>query len=361
MRIAVLHQDLFFQGGQKVSSQIANGLKSKGHHVDVIVSKVHSDIQGEHPQEQPFRLESGIALHILPNRKAMLNILALGRLLARLKPDVIIPNVGHYNCCAVLAKLIYRLKVPIVYVEHCMMTPTKSCVAKFCMRHDARIVCVSDGVVDLVKRSIGDIGNTIRIYSPALEGKPIDKDNNIVPLLKERECFTFVAAGEMNTARKGFDVIITAFARAHAVAPKTRLVLFGDGKMRSLLEAQVKDLNIGKSVLFAGFTTNIMGNMAYADALLFGSRNETFGLVLVEALYAGISVISTDCNVGPREILRGGRLGQLVPVDNPDAMAEAMIRLVRGEWSSSDRFDPTIYLESTAINNYEKLLKEVVK
>jgi glycosyltransferase involved in cell wall biosynthesis len=65
--------------------------------------------------------------------------------------------------------------------------------------------------------------------------------------------------------------------------------------------------------------------MQDSDLLVLSSNYEGFGNVIVEALYCGLKIVSTDCISGPREILNNGEFGSLVPVNDSEAFANAII------------------------------------
>ena len=60
-------------------------------------------------------------------------------------------------------------------------------------------------------------------------------------------------------------------------------------------------------------------------SFVLSSQWEGFGNVIVEALECGVPVVSTNCESGPEEILESGRYGKLVPIQNPSALAGAMV------------------------------------
>jgi len=116
--------------------------------------------------------------------------------------------------------------------------------------------------------------------------------------------------------------------RALATLRRTRdvrLLLVGpDGDARPEVEAAIAELGLADSVVLTGHSDNPYAYMARADAFVLSSVSEGMPNVLLEALACGCPVVSTDCPSGPRELLDGGRYGRLVPMQDPEALAQAI-------------------------------------
>lgn len=123
--------------------------------------------------------------------------------------------------------------------------------------------------------------------------------------------------------QKDHATLLRAFAIVHRNRA-ARLVLVGQGPLRAQLEALASELGVSDSVLFTGWQPNPFAWLARADLFVLSSRYEGFGNVIVEAMACGLPVVSTDCPSGPREILRDGDAGMLVPVGDVPALADAM-------------------------------------
>jgi glycosyltransferase involved in cell wall biosynthesis len=200
------------------------------------------------------------------------------------------------------------------------------------LRVDA-IVCVSKGIEAEVKACCPSAAaHTCTIYNPvASEAQIAHCLQN--PRHSERKDgpWRIVGLGRL-TEQKGFDVLIKAAGLLPA-SPPWQINIYGDGPLLAVLQQSIQRHGLEGRVTLCGYTTDPAAALDLADVFVLPSRHEGFGLVLVEAMLHGAQVIATDCPQGPREILDGGRFGQLVPVGDAAALAAALQRtLTRKVW-----------------------------
>lgn len=123
---------------------------------------------------------------------------------------------------------------------------------------------------------------------------------------------------------KNFSTLIEVFARLAARHPSWILVILGDGPLREELAAQVRAAGLDQRVFLPGSVGN-MGDW-YARAALYAmsSHFEGFPNTLVEAMAYGLPAVSFDCDTGPRDIIRHGVDGYLVPPGDLERMEDAL-------------------------------------
>ena len=137
----------------------------------------------------------------------------------------------------------------------------------------------------------------------------------------------FVLAVGRLVPQKGFDVLLDAAADPRLA--KTRFTIAGDGPQRATLQRQAEELGISDRVSFFGIASRAQLKELFRDSAAFAmpSRGEPFGIVLLEAMAAGVPAVATAAG-GIPEFARDGENALLVPPDSASALAVALARIL---------------------------------
>ncbi len=130
------------------------------------------------------------------------------------------------------------------------------------------------------------------------------------------------------TRAKGVDVALAAFERVSRERPDASLVFFGEGPMAAALREQARRAGLSDRVEFAGYQRDRERMYARIDVLLSASRRESMANCAVEAQVRGIPCVVTDVG-GMAEAVADGETGVLTPAGDVDAMARALLDLLR--------------------------------
>ena len=137
-----------------------------------------------------------------------------------------------------------------------------------------------------------------------------------------------VAVGRMHV-QKGYPYLLEAFKIVNETA-EARLIIVGDGKLKESLRLKAESLGIHNKTAMVGETEPYV-YMRHADIFVLSSLYEGLPLVLLEAASLGMSIVSTDCDYGPNEVIENGESGLLVPVADPEKLASAILKLIRNK------------------------------
>jgi glycosyltransferase involved in cell wall biosynthesis len=128
----------------------------------------------------------------------------------------------------------------------------------------------------------------------------------------------FLAVGRL-VGQKNFALLLHAFSRMRR--PNDHLTLIGEGGQRAPLERLIRNLGIVDLVMMPGHINPLDDVFARADAFVLSSDYEGLGVVVVEALAAGLPIVATDCCVNMTMLVDGA--GLIVPIKDVDALAKA--------------------------------------
>lgn len=135
-----------------------------------------------------------------------------------------------------------------------------------------------------------------------------------------------MAVGRL-VAQKNFGSLLHVWQKVETLHPDWQLQIWGEGIQRPLLQQTIIDLDL-HNVTLKGFSSQIIDQYAEASMLAVTSRYEGFGQMIIEAMTAGIPVVSYDCPCGPRDIISEGADGFLVETGNEEALAERIIWMI---------------------------------
>lgn len=127
---------------------------------------------------------------------------------------------------------------------------------------------------------------------------------------------------------KNHALFLNAAARVLEQMPEARFAIVGDGELREDLEAQTEALGIRSAVTFTGWQREVVPIYADSDLLVISSLNEGTPFTVIEALATGCPVVATSVG-GLPDFLDNGKLGVLVPSNNIDALANAILQTLR--------------------------------
>ena len=307
---------------------LAEGLHSTGHAVDLVLVKR----EGAHLAAVP----TGVRIVPLGTRHTYLSVPALTRYLRQQRPDALLAAKDRAIRTAVLARKLARVRTRLV--GRLGTTLSAALAGRGAVRrwfwfsgmrrfypHVDQIVAVSEGVAADVRAITGLDRDRVSVvhnpvWTPRLEA--LAREPLTHPWFTDSGAPVLLGAGRL-TRQKDFATLLRAFARVRAGRP-CRLVILGEGQLRQSLAALAHELGVTSDVDLPGFVANPYAYMVRAQLFVLSSAWEGSPNVLTEALALGTPVVATDCPSGPREILDGGRYGELVPVGDAPALAAAI-------------------------------------
>jgi len=128
--------------------------------------------------------------------------------------------------------------------------------------------------------------------------------------------------------QKGFEFFIRAIPEILEVTPNARFLFVGDGPLRPDLENLAQELDVYDRIIFAGFRPNIQHFLSTIDVLVVPSLLEGFPMITLEAMAMARPIVATQIQ-GIVEQISDGKEGILVSPRNPDALANAVLRLIQ--------------------------------
>lgn len=362
-KIALFVPALRGGGAQRVMLILAAKFIEKDIQVDLVLSNAIGPYLDDVP--------NGVRVINLNSRRVLTSMPRLIAYLKKEKPAVMLSTMGHANIIAVWAKKFSGVTTKLfVRVENTVSVNLqekgviRACLLKYLIRFTYAqadgVIAPSQGVADDLVRNIGVSDNLIHVvFNPVLRPEIRVKAKQKVEhqwIGPDKSLPLILSAGRL-TQQKDYQILIRAFEIVNRHHP-AQLLILGEGEERFMLEKLITNLGLDNSVDLHGFVDNPYAYMAHATVFVLSSKWEGLPNALIEAMATGAPVVSTDCKSGPREILDGGKYGELVPVGDVDAMAKAILNVIEKRNTACETTEwLKKFTQDNCIDNYLKVMQ----
>ena len=334
-RILFLVSSMQGGGAERVAALLCNQWVRRGYEVTLMPT---FSGRGDclYPLEERVGLDY-LADHVSSRGGSALNklqrLLALRCAIRKEAPDVIVSFLSHVNVAAVIAA--WGLPVPVVVSERIYPPAMPLGAVLERLRRwaypqaDAVVVQTEQAREWLARCCPKAHGHVIAnpVVFPLPQGEPVVAPYSAIDSQRR----LVLAVGRLSP-QKQFHELIAAFEPLAALFSDWDLLILGEGPERESLERQRERRGLKGRVHIPGRVGNLPDWYARAAVYVMSSRFEGFPNTLVEAMAHGLPAVSFDCDAGPRDIIRQGCDGYLVPLESgPTGLAHAVERLMRDE------------------------------
>ena len=348
MRILQLVHSLDRGGAERVALEFDRGAKAIGHQMCVTMLLDSNSFTEPQYASVDTRFLVSLEQYRWP-RYVRPASARLREIIAGWKPDVLFTHTPDVAIVAAWAKS----KVPAVEIIHwywdtssgsALREAWRRAVSRWTFsRNGRRGILVASHLQEDSSRYLGCAAGRFRCVENG-----VDLERFVFVPREGTEAPRIVIVGALNAFKRP-DLGLRAFAHLRKELPGARLVLAGDGPMRTDLETLCREMYLGDSVEFLGYRADLPEVLAECHVCWHISRSEGFGLAVAEAMANGLPVVGMDVP-GVRDLLGEGEAGLLVPDSDPVALADRTVRLLRdntlflriaraGRSLAEDRFD----------------------
>ena len=320
-KICFLIGNLSHSGGtERVTTLIANALTEKNYQISILSLE-----DGRQPF---FELVSSIETYSLYPEKISFKknffgaVWRIRKFVTQHQIDTLV--VVDSISCIFTVPALFGLKVKHICWEHFNFNVNlrvkyrdigRKCAAKYC-----------DYVVTLTKRDKElweqGIKNIKAKIIPIANPSPFEVQQNIPSL----DYKTILCVGRL-TYQKGFDLLITAWAKVAQQRPDWKIIIVGSGEDELMLKQMAKDLHVEDSIVFAGQQKDIDQFYRQASFFCMSSRFEGLPMVLLEAQSYGLPIVAFDCDTGPKELVNSHN-GWLVEPESIEKLGMTLLKAI---------------------------------
>jgi len=340
MRVVFFLWDFGQAGAETVVLHLSNYLSDKGHEVRILTINSKDQLSQ--------RLNTEVRFTTFNKKRIISSLIPLIRFMRTENIDCFVANMWPLTVVSVIANFFcsgFRQK--LFLIEHGDLGEehkNRSKLFKFFQRLSIsilynkayKVIAVSNGVgEDLISKGLRREKTQV-IYNPAYPNLAEHKLNDEEGKKKwfKEDCLKLSCVGHIGKIKNYPNLISAIDILKNKNKINCQVIIAGEGPERNTIEALIHQKKLTNEITFLGYISNPLSLIEESDLLVLSSNSEGFGLVIVEALSLGKTVVSTDCPSGPAEIIGDNEFGYLCRVDNPSDLAEKI------EYAKENNIDP---------------------
>jgi glycosyltransferase involved in cell wall biosynthesis len=315
-----------WRGGQNQVLVTVLGLRALGHRTMLVA----------HPGGE-LRQRAQEGLELLPLAPVTEMDLSaawrLSRAIRQLRPDIVHAHDPHGVAMSALAlSMITRGPCPpLVAARRVDFHLAKHALSRWKYRQVACFICASEAIRQMLIADGIPEHKTVTVH----EGIDLPRVENAPPAPLHADFWLphdapLVGNIAALVPHKGQKHLVDAAALAIQKIPDARFVIAGEGELRQALEHQIKERHLEKHVFLAGFRPDVLSVLKAFDIFVMSSVTEGLGTSLLDAMACAKPVVATTAG-GIPEVVEDGVTGVLVPPRDHQAMADAIVRLLKDE------------------------------
>ncbi|MBO5031583.1 MAG: glycosyltransferase family 4 protein [Lachnospiraceae bacterium] len=322
-RIALFISSLQKGGSERVMVNLASYFREKNYDVILVTQykkeneySIPPEIRRVYSEPDEHELQGGRIKNFCVRFRTLRNIWKA------YKPDIILSFLGKNNLMAVATAAFLPSRVAVSVRGE----PTMEYEGKMMQLIAKLVFRFADGVVLQTKRACAFFPKAVRkksrILSNPLNSQFLDREP-----CEDRENL-IVAAGRLDN-NKNHAMLIHAFAKIAEEYPVMKLVIYGEGELRTSLEELIREKGLEDRISMPGSIDDVADKICKARIFALTSNTEGMPNSVMEAMALGLPVVATDCPCGgPAELIEDGVNGLLVPVGDAYALADAFRRIL---------------------------------
>ncbi len=322
-KIMIITAAMVAGGAQRVISQLINIWTDEGVDISLVMTE---------KMDTFYRIPDYVNINRIGrrNRNPLVDKVKryreVRRIIKREKPDIILSLPEEIGIYTVLANI--GTGIPIVVSERnnpWVMPNVKltRALRKIAYRFVDGLIFQTENAKSFFPKSIQKKG----IVLP----NPLELSRIPEPWEGQREKIV-VSAGRLE-AQKNFALLIEAFSIFHEKHSDYRMIIYGEGRERSVLQEMIKKHGLEYEVSLPGNNSDLLNSIKNSGLFVLSSDYEGVPNVLIEAMAMGLPVVSTDCEPGgAAELIEPGVNGLLAPIRDAQALSEKMCEMIENEY-----------------------------